>query len=240
MPYSIETFCCIAFEIYFKLAQFSWFSEKCYLIVGKISTLFLRLLAYIYMHQVCKVDWGGELSDSFEVYNGVRQGAVLSPTFFSVYIDELFTILKKSGLGCYINKCFYGIVGYADDIVLLSPDLKGLQYMLDLTNNYLKSIGLCVSVNHDVPQKSKTKCISFGIKHDPIPIKLDGIELPWCDRYIHLGHLIYKDGSLKLDCDMKCNSFTGSFHALRQELKTQDPLVIFTPDKYLYCSFLWI
>ena len=205
--------------------------------------MFLRLLAFIYMQQVCKVEWNGQVSNSFNVYNGVRQGAVLSPTFFSIYINELFSILKSSGLGCYIKNCFYGIVGYADDLVLLSPDIKGLQYMLDITSNYLKSIGLCVSVDHVKPHKSKTKCVSFGLKHDPVPIKLDGISLPWCDRYIHLGHLLYKDGTLDLDCDMKCKSFTGSFHALRQELKSQDPFVLLNLINiyisHFYGSNLW-
>ena len=224
----------------FDLVNFHKLFQK---LIGRISPMFLRLLAYIYMQQVCKVEWNGQVSNSFNVYNGVRQGAVLSPTFFSIYINELFSILKSSGLGCYIKNCFYGIVGYADDLVLLSPDIKGLQYMLDLTSNYLKSIGLCVSVDHVKPHKSKTKCVSFGLKHDPIPIKLDGISLPWCDRYIHLGHLLYKDGTLDLDCDMKCKSFTGSFHALRQELKSQDPFVLLNLINiyisHFYGSNLW-
>ena len=210
---------------------------------GRISPMFLRLLAYIYMRQVCKVNWNGEFSNIFNVYNGVRQGAVLSPTFFSIYIDELFSILEISGFGCHIRDCYYGIIGYADDLVLLSPDLKGLQCMLDITNNYLKSIGLSVSVDHVTPHKSKTKCVAFGMKNDPLPIKLDHIPLPWCDRYIHLGHLLYKDGTLNLDCDLKRRSFIGQYHALRQELKYQDPLVfLHLINIYLahfYGSNLW-
>ena len=192
---------------------------------SKVSPLFIRLLAYIYMFQVCKVDWNGASSESFNVMNGVRQGAVLSPTLFSIYIDELFSILKHSGYGCHINNYFYGLIGYADDLVLLSPDIFGLQQMLDITNNYLKSIGLKISVDHINPHKSKTKCIAFGYKQDPVSIKLGGTSLPWSDRYVHLGHLLYKDGTLNLDCDMKRKSFIGQFHELRQELKFQEPVV---------------
>lgn len=209
----------------------------------KISPLFLRLLAFIYMRQVCKVHWNGECSKEFNVYNGVRQGAVLSPTLFSVYIDELFTILNKSGFGCYINNIFYGIAGYADDLVLLSPSIFGLQRMIDLTNDYLISLGLSISVNFDIPHKSKTKCIAFGLKHDPLPVNLNGTPLPWCKSYEHLGHLLYKDGSLKLDCDLKRRSFNGQFHALCQEIKYQKPIVylklINIYLSHFYGSNLW-
>ena len=209
----------------------------------KISPLFVRLLSYIYMRQVCKVNWNNEFSSEFLVHNGVRQGAVLSPTLFSVYIDELFMILKNSGFGCYVNEIFYGITGYADDLVLLSPSIYGLQRMIDLTNDYLLSLGLSISVNFVNPQKSKTKCIAFGLKHDPLPVNLNGINLPWCDTYEHLGHLLYKDGTLKRDCDLKRRSFIGQFHALRQEIKYQKPIVFLKLINiylsHFYGSNLW-
>ena len=40
---------------------------------------------------------------SFHVSNGVKQGGVLSPILFCVYLDELLLRLKCSGLGCHID-----------------------------------------------------------------------------------------------------------------------------------------
>ena len=160
-----------------------------------------------------------------------------------MYIDELFDILRKSGFGCFINQNYYGVIGYADDLVLLCPDRSGLQQMLNITCDFLNSMGLSVSVNHIEPKKSKTKCVAFGTKFDPIAITLSGTPLPWCDRYTHLGHTIYKNGSLYLDCDIKKKSFNGQFHALRQEVKRQDPFVFMNLiNIYLnafYGSNLW-
>ena len=224
----------------FDLVNFSKLFHK---LKGRISPLFLRLLSFIYMKQVCKVNWNGEFSTLFNVHNGVRQGAILSPTLFSVYIDELFLILKHSGFGCHVNDIFYGIMGYADDLVLLSPSIYGLQRMIDITNEYMNNLGLCISVNFDKPHKSKTKCIAFGLKNDPLPVNLNGTPLPWCDSYVHLGHTLYKDGTLKLDCDLKRRSFIGQFHSLCQEIKTQKPVVVLKLINiylnHFYGSNLW-
>ena len=157
-------------------------------------------MAYIYVFQSCCVDWAGTKSKPFNVSCGIRQGAVLSPILFSIYIDDLFHILSNSGFGCHINNLFYGIVGYADDLVLLSPDLQGLQSMFNIAKSFLDNLGLKISVNRINPLKSKTKCLAFGLKHDPsVCLKLNDFNIPWCDSYKHLGHTLYRDGSLKLD-----------------------------------------
>ena len=41
------------------------------------------------------------MSTKFTASNGVKQGAILSPILFSVYMDELFERLEKSGVGCH-------------------------------------------------------------------------------------------------------------------------------------------
>jgi hypothetical protein len=43
-------------------------------------------------------------SEPFLVTCGTKQGGVLSPDFFSIYIDDLIKLLRKEGLGCYITR----------------------------------------------------------------------------------------------------------------------------------------
>jgi len=48
------------------------------------------------------------MSDYFSAVNGVKQGEVLSPVLYCVYIDDLLLALSNSGVGCYIGSNFVG------------------------------------------------------------------------------------------------------------------------------------
>jgi len=43
---------------------------------------------------------------------------------FCVYIDDLLFSLKTSGVGCYVDNFYVGVLAYADDVVLLVPSAK--------------------------------------------------------------------------------------------------------------------
>ena len=52
--------------------------------------------------------WNATLSPAFSVSNGVRQGGVLSPILFTIYMDDLLLGLKGLGIGCYWDGFFVG------------------------------------------------------------------------------------------------------------------------------------
>ena len=83
----------------------------------------IKLFLFMYVNQKCLVKWANELSESFTVANGVKQGAVISPLLLSIYIDNLFIELKQLGLGCHVGPTFAGAFGYADDVALIAPSI---------------------------------------------------------------------------------------------------------------------
>merc|ERR1711951_125526 len=91
--------------------------------------LTVRLLLNMYVNQKLQVKCNNHKSEKFSVTNGVRQGGVLSPLLFSVYMDELLVKLKDNGTGCHIGQHFVGALGYADDLILLCPSAEGLREM---------------------------------------------------------------------------------------------------------------
>ena len=66
--------------------------------------IMIRFLMYMYEIQVATVKWNNCYSMEFNIKNGVKQGAVLSALLYCIYVDELFNLLRKSHLGCWINE----------------------------------------------------------------------------------------------------------------------------------------
>ena len=92
--------------------RLTWWSGENYVSLREkgVHPIYLRLLLFIYKNQQCNVKWAGRYSYNFSVSNGVRQGGVSSAILFSVYINDLFVILRKEGLGCHIHGLFLGIL----------------------------------------------------------------------------------------------------------------------------------
>ena len=53
------------------------------------------------------------MSDSFSVSNGVRQGGILSPYLFCVYMDDLCTKLNNVNTGCFMGTELINNIMYA-------------------------------------------------------------------------------------------------------------------------------
>ena len=142
------------------------------------------------------VKWSQSESDPFHVQNGVRQGGNLSPLLFNVYIDELLCELRVLGIGCHVGSWAVNVLAYADDIVLLSSNRRGLQDLVDRCESFATSRDIKFNV-------VKTVCMLFNPRKpykathlinskSPI-ISLNGHGLKWVSQFKYLGHLITSD-----------------------------------------------
>ena len=107
-------------------------------------------LVFLYTNQSVNVKWDNQRTTSFSVSNGVKQGGVLSPILFAVYLDELLLRLKATGLGCHIGHVYLGSVAYADDVIILAPTKLALDKMLTVAKNFSNEF----DINFN-PNKSK-------------------------------------------------------------------------------------
>ena len=146
-----------------------------------------RLLLSWYISQQLKVRWFNNFSEPFNTSNGVRQGGVLSPILFTIYIDDLLSALECNGVGCFWKHHFVGAVCYADDVALLAPSPSGLRIMLKTCINFADQHHL--SFNAD-----KTQLIKFYKSPNPVSASprfiFLGQTLPLSNSISHLGHIL--------------------------------------------------
>ena len=91
-----------------------------------VNGRFLRFLQALYEGSMCRVKVNGQVSDDFEVNNGLRQGCVLSPLLFSLYINGAVKKLKEERCGVECGgETIPGLL-FADDTCLVASDAAGL------------------------------------------------------------------------------------------------------------------
>ena len=73
------------------------------LLERNVNPLICRLLLNMYTNQKLRVKWANEFSSEFSVSNGVKQGGVISPLLFCVYMDGLISELLASSVGCFMT-----------------------------------------------------------------------------------------------------------------------------------------
>ena len=103
--------------------------------IGITNDLYKAIKA-IYSHPQSCVQLNGHLSEWFNVESGVRQGDLLSPTLFAVFIDDLSHEVKDVNAGIMIGGEQLHMLFYADDIVLISPTVEKAQHQLDVLSNW--------------------------------------------------------------------------------------------------------
>lgn len=98
-----------------------------------LSSKIVNLIENIYGNTRSAVWTGNEVSEYFNTYSGVRQGCLLSPLLFTLYLNDLHDDLEG---GLMIGELNVRLLLYADDIVLLADDVKTMQNMIAKLENY--------------------------------------------------------------------------------------------------------
>ena len=101
-----------------------------------VPLFIIKLLVYWYTHQKMCVRWGNSISPDFFIGNGVKQGGIISPILFNIYIDDLSMHLNNSGIVGYLWTSFINHLCYADDLCLISLSSIGMQLLLHVCNKY--------------------------------------------------------------------------------------------------------
>jgi hypothetical protein len=114
-----------------------------------------RILRSLYKDMKSKVLVAGGATPEYMGEVGLREGSVLSPAQFILFINGLAKEMARLGLGLQECEMWLGLLLYADDIVLLGRSRSELNQMLKVVSDFCATWRL--RLNHD-----KCKVVVFG------------------------------------------------------------------------------
>ena len=205
-----------------------------------IPLILVRFFMVWFCSQEFIVRWGNCLSTPFSASNGVRQGGILSPLFFNVYMDDLSTILNVSKVGCIMNGVNYNHLMYADDLVLLAPSGRALQTLL-------KTCDMFAADNDITYNITKTVCMFIKpnvLNNVCMPImKLSGNVIKCVTSHKYLGVHVTADMKDDIDIRYQCRNIYSRGNMLIRNFKScSDSVKCQLFQSFctsIYCAPLW-
>ena len=158
-----------------------------------------------------KVD--GKITTPFPISQGVRQGCVLSPLLFNIFMAGLAKNLSVEESGLKLDSKKVNSLFWADDIVLLTEKREELEKLLKIVSDYC-------NINKLTINSKKTKCLIFNKTGRLIreKVSMNGIPLENVREYKYLGFIFTPSGEIGTGLqDLRDRAFK-SFQTLKRKM----------------------
>ena len=96
------------------------------------------MIRNIYVKGFYRIKIDNMLTDKIDSNIGVKQGCILSPSLFNIYLSDICNIFTDECKPVFLNNSSFNCLLYADDMVLLSESATGLQNCLNQISHYFK------------------------------------------------------------------------------------------------------
>ena len=172
----------------------------------------------MYSNSICCVKDNYTRSEFFNYDKGVRQGCILSPLLFNLYLNELPLILNNNAKDSILlpDGSHFNCLLYADDLLLISTSAEGLQQSLDRLSKYCQDWLLKIN-------PTKTKVIVFqkksrksAIDKHNFMVSNENIEI--VNNYTYLGVKFSANGNFTNHKENLTEKTKRSFFAARRYL----------------------
>jgi sorting nexin-29 len=179
------------YQIYvdFKQAYDSIQRKKLYTIMYEfgLPLMLVRLVRATMTGTEAQVKVQTELTDTFEIRQGLKQGDGWAPMLFNLALEYVIRKPPADANGTLEYK-MNQLVGYADDICLLGRSARSVNEVYEGMKITAKKIGLNINV-------SKTKAVlqTRTQSRETEQLRIDDHNIQVVDSFVYLGSCITKD-----------------------------------------------
>jgi hypothetical protein len=159
-----------------------WFKLRKIGIDGKMW----RVLKDLYRVSECAVRVNGVADDFYRDEVGLREGCVLSPLLFSLYINEMAEEITRRGDGWMVGGRKISLLMFADDVAIIARSAAGLQQNLDIATGYSHIWNFRFNAGRD---KSEVMIVGDAgrVRRGGYVFWLDGKEMGIVHNFKYLG-----------------------------------------------------
>ena len=175
----------------------------------------VTLIKNSYEGMTCRVIHQGQLTDSFPVRTGVRQGCLLSPFLFLLAIDWIMktaTTQKRNGIQWTLCEQLDDL-DFADDLALLSHNHQQMQNKTNELATISSQVGLKIN-------EGKTKILKINTDRND-PVTLQGNALEEVETFTYLGSIVDRQGGTDADIKARIGKARTAFIQLQNIWKSK-------------------
>jgi hypothetical protein len=205
-----------------------------------ISQKLVDLLKMLYKNSKAKVRIDGELSDSFEIINGVMQGGIPSPILFNILFDFITRkVIEEANVAgvqfSYGSNDFYhgsrekyenfNILAllYADDLVAMCETVNDLETFIKTFEKVTQKFGLTMSVKktcimtlEQFEEDQNRKVLkNQEVKHTDIDLTIRNQKVETVDSFTYLGCNVTRDQRPDKEINTRLTKAATAFNMLR-------------------------
>ena len=208
-----------------------------------INGNFFNIIRDIYSSDKACIKSQNTRTAFFELHLGVRQGCILSPLLFNIFLCDLAKTFLATESEIKIGNLCINSLFWADDLVLMAESEENLRKLLKILEEYCESNELVINTK-------KTKCMTFN-KSGRLIVRdfyLNGVRLENVRSYKYLGFILTPSGEINTGLqDLRDRGFKAFMkikrdfgpafnHHIPTALKIFESLI---KPIILYCSDFW-
>ena len=173
----------------------------------------------LYCHPEVCVRINGKQSKSFHMSVGLRQGCVLSPLLFSIYMNWMGE-LSRTDKCATIGRCKSSRLIFTDNLALLASSKFGLQHSLNSFAVACDIAGMKIST-------SKIEVVCYYLSRNPVPCSLQvgGVSLKQVKKFKYLGVAFTSDGRQDEKLDVPSSKASVVMRALHHSVVLKSELL---------------
>ena len=187
------------------------------LLENQIGGTFYDLIKDIYSNTKCAIKLANCRTPFFSYKRGVRQGCILSPLLFNIYINEIPKLFEQTlsdplalPNGTAINSLLY-----ADDLVILSRSKSGLQNCLNQLHTWCNKWLMEINT-----KKTKIMILQKHKSKQPPNVKfhIGNNEIEITNEYTYLGLRLSQNGNFKPAKEQLSEKALHAFYKIRKKI----------------------